>query len=147
KFAGKPEHIVRFFLYLAQQVRMILADMGYRSLGELVGRSELLSVRSTTVEAEHTRSVDLGLGDLLADSLRAIQFAATASGRLAAEVPRSSRQPRNDRPGRSGGTVDDQLTEDALAALNAAAAKDELPQVRLAYQVTNRERSLGSGLA
>ena len=147
KFAGKPEHIVRFFLYLAQQVRMILADMGYRSVAELVGRSELLSVRATNHGSESARSVDLAVAELLAESQRAVEFAATATGRPAAEVPRSSRQLRNDRPGRSGGTVDDQLTTDALAALDGAAANDELPAVRLAYKVTNRERSLGSGLA
>jgi glutamate synthase domain-containing protein 2/glutamate synthase domain-containing protein 1/glutamate synthase domain-containing protein 3 len=42
KFSGKSKHIVRFLLYLAQDVRELMADSGIRSLDEVVGRRDLL---------------------------------------------------------------------------------------------------------
>ncbi|MGH7610903.1 MAG: glutamate synthase large subunit [Candidatus Dormibacteria bacterium] len=46
RFAGQPEHVVRFFMLLAEDVRRHLAQLGFRSLGELVGRVEHLQSRS-----------------------------------------------------------------------------------------------------
>jgi glutamate synthase (ferredoxin) len=47
KFRGKPEHVVRFFMNLAEDVRMLLAQLGLRSIDEAIGRVDLLSqVRS-----------------------------------------------------------------------------------------------------
>ena len=46
KFPGQPEHVVNFFVYVAQQVRMILAEMGFRSLDEVVGRVNLLEAKA-----------------------------------------------------------------------------------------------------
>ena len=46
KFAGKPEHIETYFRFMARQVREYLALMGYRSLGEIIGRADLLHKRS-----------------------------------------------------------------------------------------------------
>ena len=42
RFSGKPEFIVNFFEFLAQEVREYLAELGYRSLAEVIGRKELL---------------------------------------------------------------------------------------------------------
>ena len=42
KFSGKPEFVVTFFEYIAQQVREILAELGFRSLDEAVGQVEML---------------------------------------------------------------------------------------------------------
>ncbi|MCX7738985.1 MAG: glutamate synthase large subunit [Hydrogenothermaceae bacterium] len=42
KFPGTPEHIINYLKFVAEEVRQYLADMGYRSLGEIVGRVELL---------------------------------------------------------------------------------------------------------
>ena len=41
-FAGKPEHLQRFFRFLAEEVREILASLGLKSLDEAVGRADLL---------------------------------------------------------------------------------------------------------
>ena len=41
-FAGKPEHVMNFMLFIAQELREILASLGLRSVDELVGRSDLL---------------------------------------------------------------------------------------------------------
>ncbi len=42
RFAGKPEFIVNFFEFLAQEVREYLAALGFRSMAEAVGHAELL---------------------------------------------------------------------------------------------------------
>ncbi|MGC1199872.1 MAG: glutamate synthase-related protein [Geitlerinemataceae cyanobacterium] len=48
RFPGLPEHVVNFFTFVAQEVRSLLARLGYRSLNELIGRSDLLKVRENT---------------------------------------------------------------------------------------------------
>jgi len=45
RFKGIPENVVNFFYFVAEEVRSILAQLGYRSLKELVGRSDLLKTR------------------------------------------------------------------------------------------------------
>ncbi|MBW3534663.1 MAG: glutamate synthase large subunit [Gemmatimonadetes bacterium] len=42
RFRGRPEHVVRYFLHVADQVRTLLATLGFHSLEEVVGRVELL---------------------------------------------------------------------------------------------------------
>lgn len=44
RFTGKPEFVVNFFEFIAQEVREYLAELGYRSLDEVIGRRELLDV-------------------------------------------------------------------------------------------------------
>ena len=44
RFSGKPEFVVNFFEFIAQEVRELLAQLGYRSIEEVVGRKELLDV-------------------------------------------------------------------------------------------------------
>ncbi|HIY22938.1 MAG TPA: glutamate synthase large subunit [Candidatus Brachybacterium merdigallinarum] len=45
RFAGKAEHVVTFFQFVAEQVREHLASLGLRSLDEAIGRTDLLSLR------------------------------------------------------------------------------------------------------
>jgi glutamate synthase (NADPH/NADH) large chain len=42
KFSGKPEFVINFFEYIAEEVREILAELGFRTLAEAVGQVELL---------------------------------------------------------------------------------------------------------
>ncbi|QEO15900.1 glutamate synthase large subunit [Agromyces intestinalis] len=44
RFTGKPEFVVNFFEFIAQEVREYLAELGFRSLDEVIGRRELLDV-------------------------------------------------------------------------------------------------------
>jgi glutamate synthase (ferredoxin) len=44
-FQGKPEHIINFMRYVAQAAREIMAELGVRSIDELIGRSDLLKAR------------------------------------------------------------------------------------------------------
>ena len=49
KFAGKPEHLQRYFRFLAEEVREILASLGLKSLEEARGRADLLAPRDGTI--------------------------------------------------------------------------------------------------
>ena len=44
KFTGDPEHVVNFMRFIAQEVRELMAQLGFRTLDEMVGRSELLEM-------------------------------------------------------------------------------------------------------
>ena len=45
KFSGKPEYVVNFFFYIAEEVREIMAQLGIRTFDELVGRVDLLDTK------------------------------------------------------------------------------------------------------
>src|SRR5207248_4448162 len=45
KFAGKPEHVVNYFFFVAEEVRELMARLGVRKLDELIGRSDVLDMR------------------------------------------------------------------------------------------------------
>ena len=42
KFAGKPEHVVNFFFFVAEEARQIMAQLGIRKFDDLIGRADLL---------------------------------------------------------------------------------------------------------
>jgi len=46
KFAGKPEHVVNFFRFVAEELRLIMAELGYRSINEMVGDVQRLETRA-----------------------------------------------------------------------------------------------------
>ena len=45
RFKGTPEHVINYFFFVAEEVRELLAAMGYRKLDEVVGQSDLLEKR------------------------------------------------------------------------------------------------------
>ncbi len=58
RFTGMPEQVVNFFYFIAEEVRSLLARLGYRSLSEIVGRADLLKLREE-VNLTKTRSLNL----------------------------------------------------------------------------------------
>ncbi|MDX2213615.1 MAG: glutamate synthase-related protein [Oculatellaceae cyanobacterium bins.114] len=58
RFTGTPEHVVNFFYFVAEEVRSLLARLGYRSLNEIIGRADLLKVRDQ-VKLTKTQSLNL----------------------------------------------------------------------------------------
>jgi glutamate synthase (ferredoxin) len=58
RFPGTPEHVVNFFYFVAEEVRSLLAKLGYRSLTDVIGRADLLKVRES-VTITKTQSLDL----------------------------------------------------------------------------------------
>jgi glutamate synthase (NADPH) large chain len=57
KFGGSPEKVINLMTFIAEEVREILAKLGYRSLDEVIGRTELL--RQVSRGAEHLDDLDL----------------------------------------------------------------------------------------
>ena len=80
KFAGTPEDVIHFFTAVAEEVREILALLGFRRFEDAVGRTDLLEAR---VPAEG-KSAAVDLGRILAGT--------------AARAVRRRRQARNDPP-------------------------------------------------
>ncbi len=62
RFTGRPEFVVTFFEYVAEEVRGLLAELGFRSLDEAIGHAELLDTR---VAVEHWKAGGLDLAPLL----------------------------------------------------------------------------------
>src|SRR6266568_3055239 len=65
KFKGTPEQVVAYFTWIAEDVRRILAEMGYRALDDVIGRVDLLE-RVERPEAPRAQLLDLSL--LLTDA-------------------------------------------------------------------------------
>jgi glutamate synthase (NADPH/NADH) large chain len=45
KFSGKPEHVVNFFFFIAEEARQIMAQLGIRKFDDLIGRADLLDTK------------------------------------------------------------------------------------------------------
>ncbi|XP_022723675.1 glutamate synthase 1 [NADH], chloroplastic-like isoform X1 [Durio zibethinus] len=62
KFAGEPEHVINFFFMLAEEVREIMSQLGFRTLNEMVGRSDMLEVdKEVLSNNEKLQNIDLSL--------------------------------------------------------------------------------------
>ncbi len=64
KFTGKPEFVETFFEYIAEEVREILASLGFRTLKEAIGQVEALETKAAV---DHWKASGLDLSPLLAD--------------------------------------------------------------------------------
>jgi len=62
KFTGRPEDVVNFFTFIAQEVREYLAQLGYSSLDEIIGRTDLLDVRKAV---DHWKAQGLDFSAIL----------------------------------------------------------------------------------
>ncbi|KAJ0971718.1 hypothetical protein J5N97_019677 [Dioscorea zingiberensis] len=71
KFAGEPEHVINFFFMLAEELREIMAQLGFRTITEMVGRSDMLQVDEEVVKSnEKLENIDLTLLLRPASSIR-----------------------------------------------------------------------------
>ena len=76
RYTGKPEFVVNFFEFIAEEVRELLAELGFRTLEEAIGHAERARRRRSAVD--HWKAAGL---DLRADPARA----RAARGRAAAQ--------------------------------------------------------------
>jgi glutamate synthase (NADPH/NADH) large chain len=58
KFTGKPEHVINFFFLLAEEVRQLMAQMGFKTFNEMVGRVDMLDV-SEAIKHWKAQGLDL----------------------------------------------------------------------------------------
>jgi glutamate synthase (NADPH) large chain len=63
KFSGKPEHVVNYFFFIAEEVRQIMAQLGIRKFDDLIGRADLLDTRKGIA---HWKASGLDFGRLFA---------------------------------------------------------------------------------
>jgi len=63
KFAGQPEHVINYFFLLADHLREIMAELGFRTVNEMVGRVDLLEPSNAI---DHWKAKGIDLSGLLA---------------------------------------------------------------------------------
>ena len=63
KFTGKPEHVVNYFFFIAEEVRQIMAQLGIKKFDDMIGRADLLDMRQGI---EHWKASGLDFARLLA---------------------------------------------------------------------------------
>ncbi|WP_010648555.1 glutamate synthase large subunit [Oceanobacillus massiliensis] len=61
KFNGDPEHVVNFMKFIARETRELMAELGFRTINEMIGRSDVLEAK----EIDHWKAKDLDLTALL----------------------------------------------------------------------------------
>ena len=124
RFTGLPEHVVNFFLFVAEEVRQLLSVLGVARLEDLIGRSDCLEPRSVTLAK--TKALDLScLIDPIPDAAdrRWLQHDAEAHG--------------------NGPILEDQLLGDA----GLMAAIEGHGQVARSLAIINTDRSVGARIS
>lgn len=123
RFHGRYEYLVNFFTFLAEEVREYLAEMGFRKLDEVIGRTDLLIRKPSDGVHKH---------DLL-DFSRIVYFPTAFQDRALYHVADFTHE--------MGPVKDLQLIEDARPALEG---KQDL---LLSYPIVNTDRSVGAMLS
>ncbi|MFD9260524.1 glutamate synthase large subunit [Streptomyces sp. NPDC059538] len=127
RFSGKPEFVVNFFEYIAEEVREILAELGFRTIEEAVGHAELLD---TTKAVTHWKAQGLDLEPLF----------------YVPELPEGAvRHALIEQDHGLEKALDNELIELASEALNAATAEAAQP-VRAQVAIRNINRTVGTML-
>ena len=62
KFSGKPEHVVNYFFFIAEELRQIMAQMGFKTLQDMVGQAQFLDMKKGL---EHWKASGLDFSRLL----------------------------------------------------------------------------------
>ncbi|KAK6456036.1 uncharacterized protein RJT20DRAFT_140711 [Scheffersomyces xylosifermentans] len=62
KFEGTPEHVINFFYYMSNELRGIMAKLGFRTVNEMIGRTEKLKVRE---DLRNTKNANIDLSPIL----------------------------------------------------------------------------------
>ena len=121
KFEGTPEKVVQLFTHIAEEVREILATLGFSSLSEVTGRTDLLK--------------QVSRGDAALDDLDLNPILIQADGNGAA--------------GYTGGEgrVDVADTLDALMVRDAHNALENGGKMQLSYNIENTARAIGTRLS
>ncbi|MEE3102350.1 MAG: glutamate synthase large subunit, partial [Actinomycetota bacterium] len=121
KFTGRPEFVVNFFEYIAEEVREILAQLGFRTVAEAIGRAEMLDVHHAV---NHWKAAGLDLSPIL-------------------HVPDVGNADRRNTCSQNHGldhVLDRYLIDEAIEALEVGTP------VRIATPVSNVNRSVGTML-
>ena len=122
-FMGQPEHVINFFFFIAEQVRQYMADMGFRTVDEMVGRVEMLESRPA-IDHWKARGLDLS----------AILYNPPLPARVERHCVNAQDHGLHD-------ALDYRLIEEARPALEDRAA------VKMSLSIRNVHRSVGAMLS
>jgi glutamate synthase (ferredoxin) len=64
RFPGQPEHVINYMTFIAQELREIMAELGFREVEEMVGRVDCLRQRD---DVDHPKARNVDLSSILAD--------------------------------------------------------------------------------
>jgi glutamate synthase domain-containing protein 2/glutamate synthase domain-containing protein 1/glutamate synthase domain-containing protein 3 len=123
QFQGQPEHVINFFFFIAEQVRQYMAQLGFRTVDEMVGRVDLLEVAPAV---DHWKAKGLDLSAILYNP------------------PVPSRVARRRVQAQDHG-LEQALDHQLLKA--AAATLETLSPVEVSFPVRNIHRSVGTMLS
>ncbi len=119
-FKGKPEHIINFMYYVAEELREIMASLGYRSIKEMVGQSQKLNVNKAI---EHYKAEGIDLSSILYRPKNYIS-------RTKHNTEKQDHQLEN--------VLDFQIIQDAHLAIYRK------EKMELSYKIHNTDRSVGA---
>lgn len=122
-YTGKPEHVVNLFEFLAEELREIMAELGFRTVNEMVGQSDRLGIRESH---SHWKSKHLDLSALLYKS--AVQ--------LDTAIFQQELQDHN---------IEEVLDRKLIVAAQAGLLHGE--RIDQHYVITNQDRSVGAMLS
>ena len=122
-FVGLPEMVMNYFRFVAQECREIMAELGVRTLAELIGHAERLEI----LPGETPKQRKLDLQPLLANS------------RLVSDKPQYCIDPRNEPFDK--GVLAEQMLRDMRAAIDAKSGGN------YSYEVRNYHRSIGARIS
>jgi len=123
RFTGQPEHVINYFFFVAEELRGIMAEMGFRTVEEMVGRVDRLDMRSAV---DHWKAQGVDLSRILH---RVAPVAGTA-------LHRTECQDHG---------LDAALDNELIAA--AAPALEKSEAVRIERTVRNVNRTVGAMLS
>jgi glutamate synthase (NADPH/NADH) large chain len=123
RFTGQPEHVINYFFFVAEEVRELMAAMGFRTLDEMIGQMQMLDQRELVA---HWKAKGLDFSKLFTKPPAPEGVA----------IYHSEKQDH-----KLGQILDRTLIADARAALDRGAP------VRLATKIRNIDRSTGAMLS
>ncbi len=123
RFTGQPEHVVNYFFFVAEEVRALMAELGFRTFDEMIGRSDLLDTRAGI---EHWKAQGLDFSRVFYQP------------DMPAEVARSQKETQDHGLDRA---LDPALIQAAQPAI------EKQKPVRLTQRIRNVNRSVGAMLS
>ncbi|SDB99395.1 glutamate synthase large subunit [Natrinema hispanicum] len=120
RFPGEPEHVINYMTFIAQELRELMAELGFETLDEMIGHVDVLEQRD---DVDHPKARNVDLSAVLADP--------------GSEVRRKLREQDHE--------LEEQLDRDFIAA--AADAIENQDPVSLEAEVTNVDRTVGAMLS
>jgi glutamate synthase (NADPH/NADH) large chain len=124
RFPGEPEHVINYVQFIATELREIMAELGFRTVEEMVGRVDCLEQRDT----DHPKARGLDLSSVLA------------------EPADHGSEPQRTKTRKQTHETDDHLDRDLLAAGAEAAIEGSAP-VELESDIDNEDRAVGAMLS